>query len=140
MEPMEVVVLLIQLATPFAVLILGWQHMKQQRQTDAAKATERQLEEKERGDITKAMEEATQALRETKDDVDALFQSMTKLSATTSLNGRCTSELAQLVMVLAEGLRDQHLDGNITRAVDKYRTFEAKEIAHIMSDPTIKSE
>ena len=41
------------------------------------------------------------------------------------LNGQYTHELAQLVIVLAEGVRDQHLDGNITRAITKYRHFES---------------
>ena len=49
------------------------------------------------------------------------------------LNGQYTHELAQLVMVLAEGLRDQHLDGNITRAVEKYRKFEADALGSIVT-------
>lgn len=134
MEPVNVIVLLIQLATPFATLLLGWWYMKQQKASEAAKDTERKLAAKEQADITKAMTDATEALNATRKEVEELTQTVAKLSATTSLNGRCTSELAQLVMVLAEGLRDQHLDGNITRAVDKYRRFEASEIAHIMSD------
>lgn len=134
MEPVEVIVLLIQLLTPFAVLFLGWRWTRLQSKNSEAKANERKLAEKERSEITKSMTEATTALNDARDDIEQITKQLHGIAVTTNLNGRCTSELAQLVMVLAEGLRDQHLDGNITRAVEKYRKFEEGEIARIMSD------
>ena len=60
------------------------------------------------------------------------------IARTNRLNGQCTYELAQLVMVLSEGMRDQHLDGNITRAIDTYRKFESTTLkdALVNKDPT----
>lgn len=55
------------------------------------------------------------------------------IANTNRINGQCTSELAQLVMTLAEGMRDQHLDGNITKAIDTYRKFESKTLSTILT-------
>lgn len=55
------------------------------------------------------------------------------IANTNRINGQCTYELAQLVMVLSEGMRDQHLDGNITRAIDKYKKFENKTLGMLLT-------
>ena len=55
------------------------------------------------------------------------------IANTNRLNGQCTYELAQLVMVLSEGMRDQHLDGNITRAIDNYKKFENKTLGMLLT-------
>lgn len=133
MEPIKTAVTIIQLLTPFTILLLGWWYTRQQRRSAEVKETERKLAESERTKLTDSLTAATDALTSTKDEVDQLAATVRSIATITQLNGRCTSELAQLLMVVAEGLRDQHLDGNITKAVEKYRDFESKEISKIMS-------
>lgn len=55
------------------------------------------------------------------------------IANTNRVNGQCTYELAQLVMVLSEGMRDQHLDGNITRAIEAYRRFESGTLGNFLT-------
>lgn len=133
MGPIQIAATAVQLLTPFIILILGWWYAHKQRSNAEAKETERKLAETERTKITDSLTAATDALTSTKDEVDQLAANVRSIAAITQLNGRCTSELAQLLMVVAEGLRDQHLDGNITKAVEKYRDFESKEISKLMS-------
>ena len=50
------------------------------------------------------------------------------------LSGRYTHELAQLVITLAAGMRDQHLYGNITRAIENYQDFEHQTLSSMLSE------
>lgn len=48
--------------------------------------------------------------------------------------GTHTHKLAQLVITVATGMRDQHLNGNITHAVDSYHAFEQEMLVGMMTD------
>lgn len=133
----DAAVKVIQLLTPFATLLLGWWWVRKNKKDDERKATERKLAETEREKLNASLIEATEAIKKAKEEVDSLqtaMEQIRQLATISSLNGRFTSELAQLVMALAEGIRDQHLDGNITSAVARYRNFELTELGNIMSN------
>lgn len=133
----DVVIKIIQLVTPFATLLLGWWWVHKNKKDDEHKAAERKLAETEREKLNSSLREATEAIKKSKEEIDGMQVAMDQireLAAIASLNGKFTSELAQLVMALAEGIRDQHLDGNITSAIDRYRKFEMTELGNIMSN------
>lgn len=71
----------------------------------------------------KLMQESS---KETKNEVQSVVR-------TCNITSKYMHELAELVTILAEGMRDQHLDGNITRAISSYRNFEHDTLAHLMS-------
>jgi len=126
--------------TPFILLGLGWWYNYQQKKTKKAESTEAELEQmKEKSlkddlaDAIKRLDQATADTKEMKDLAHEITENFQALSAMNRLNGQYTHELAQLVMVLAEGLRDQHLNGNITRAVEKYRKFEADALGSVVT-------
>lgn len=73
---------------------------------------------------------------QTMKDVDQEYQeSLDKLSKSHQISNEYVHQMAQLVMVLAEGMRDQHLDGNITKAIASYRDFEQQTLSHFMTRP-----
>ena len=76
--------------------------------------------------FSEALDKFTATIGEIKDDQDHI----TKAS---QLNGRYTHELAIMLMTLSEGIRDQHLDGNITQAIARYRKFEQDVLGDIVS-------
>ena len=57
-----------------------------------------------------------------------------RLAISGDMTSTKVSELVTVVMTLAEGLRDQHLDGNITRAVEKYRKYESDTLNRVVHD------
>lgn len=127
-------------ATPFLLLFLGWWYNHQQKKEKKAEEDKKQLKELQdktiTDDLNKAIESLNKATSETidfKKTVESLRSDFETMAVMNRLNGQYTHELAQLVMVLAEGLRDQHLDGNITRAVEKYRRFEADALGSIVT-------
>lgn len=138
-EIKDTIVLLIQLATPFAILYLGFRDKKKEKDEAKLKQLEREAAEGKRKELNTMLEDSAKALQEARQQIENLSGNLSNYSkeivatkkqlshvaALNKMNGRYTHELAQLMMVLAEGIRDQHLDGNITKAIAKYRKFES---------------
>lgn len=128
----DAIVLLIQLATPFAVLFITWWYNHKQAEKKRVEKLEEDAENNKQKTLNDNLKNATDALNNARTDIlrlskenEELKDQLHHVAAQNKLNGRYTHELAQLIMVLAEGIRDQHLDGNITKAVAKYRKFES---------------
>lgn len=78
----------------------------------------------------KTISEDLRSISEHNESQDMSIQSLNKMMR---INGQYIHELAQLVTVLSEGMRDQHLDGNITKAVSNYRKFETRALSHLLT-------
>ena len=76
------------------------------------------------------MDSRIEELQKHNDEQD---EAIATLSQATRMNGQYVHELAQLVMVLSEGMRDQHLDGNITKAINRYRKFESDTLNQFLT-------
>ena len=138
-SPFDVFVMLVQLISPFAILWLtiksnrkDKQHdIERKKEQDAADAKDKQFKEaieQSQSAVEKAMTEINNlsaSIHVNEELNNELRRTIRHIMKMNRLNGQYTHELAQLVIVLAEGVRDQHLDGNITRAITKYRHFES---------------
>jgi len=82
-------------------------------------------------DLDKVMTELQTFDQDTKDDLH-------NLARTHQLSSTYIHQLAQLVTVLAEGMRDQHLDGNVTQAINEYRNFEHTTLTKLMSTSPVE--
>lgn len=82
-------------------------------------------------DLDKVMSELQTFDQDTKDDLH-------NLARTHQLSSTYIHQLAQLVTVLAEGMRDQHLDGNVTQAINEYRNFEHTTLTKLMSTSPVE--
>ena len=83
-------------------------------------------------------------LRIVRDEIDTMQRvdrgvqkDLQTLSLSYERNGKSIHQLAGLVIVLAEGMRDSHLDGNISSACQAYRDFESKQFEELMSAPNL---
>lgn len=108
------------------------------------KAAEAQKQQSEMlcGMITDLHDEVSQ-VRSDVDDMHATVRSMQDtdreirqdISTLRMAQERSTAqshELSKLVIVLGEGLRDQHLDGTLTEAVADYRAYEREQLHDLM--------
>lgn len=86
------------------------------------------------GRIT-SLEDEMQRQREADND---MLEDLRKLADQHQINGEYIHALSQLITVLAEGMRDQHLDGNITNAVAVYRKFESEILNKLITRPVIE--
>lgn len=133
--------------TPLLIAIVGIyaefnrrKASKLKKLEEESKARKEADEEKKFDDINASIKEVADDLKEVKREMGILKEqneiqdkSIRAVVSTNQINGRCTYELAQLVMTLSEGMRDQHLDGNITRAIDQYRRFESGTLGSFLT-------
>ena len=138
-SPFDVFVMLMQLISPFALLWLTinsnrkdkQRDIERKKEQDAADVKDKQFKEaieQSKSAVEKAMTEINNlsaSIHDNEELNNELRRTIRHIMKMNRLNGQYTHELAQLVIVLAEGVRDQHLDGNITRAITKYRHFES---------------
>lgn len=83
--------------------------------------------------VSKQLEDTEKRLASMQEYDRFVQTSIEELKTSHKISTEFTQELAQLVTVLAEGMRDQHLDGNITRAISSYREFQEKKLTEYMS-------
>ena len=106
--------------------------MKQKEKDDEIKAQLNSIQDAVNtvGSTVASLEKDVKDLKVRDQEQDRIIRS---IANTNRVNGQCTYELAQLVMVLSEGMRDQHLDGNITRAIEAYRKFESNALGNFLT-------
>lgn len=83
--------------------------------------------------VSESVSSVESNLKELSDKGEMQDNAIRTISKMMRINGQYIHELAQLVTVLSEGMRDQHLDGNITRAINNYRKFESKAFSTLLS-------
>ena len=135
----ENIMKVISAATPFLLLFMGWMYTSATSKRDKREeANKKTVEEKEKArkeqldNQTKKIDDLIGDISDLKKDMAHYHQvdrdtikNINALANAGEITSTKLSELASVVMVLAEGLRDQHLDGNITKAVEKYRKYES---------------
>lgn len=118
---------------------MGWMYTSATRKRDKREEANKKTADDKEKERKEQIDNQTQKIDDLIVDISELKKDMVQyhqvnLDAIKKINalagaGEMTStklsELASVVMVLAEGLRDQHLDGNITKAVEKYRKYES---------------
>lgn len=133
--------------SPILVVIVTIR-MERTRKADARikklEEEKKNREEQELNDTIRSLQNSIDAVSKQLDDTENTLASMREydrfvqssieeLKTSHKISTEFTQELAQLVTVLAEGMRDQHLDGNITRAISSYREFQEKKLTEYMS-------
>lgn len=133
--------------SPILVVIVTIR-MERTRKADARikklEEEKKNREEQELNDTIRSLQNSIDAVSKQLDDTEKTLASMREydrivqssieeLKTSHKISTEFTQELAQLVTVLAEGMRDQHLDGNITRAISSYREFQEKKLTEYMS-------
>lgn len=129
---------LLTFASPIAVLIISANIERRQRKETDAKEERQKADAKRDEETKKLIADLTADIKTIKDQLESVNETIQALqgydktvkedlhnfSQSQQINAQYVHELAELVMTLAEGMRDQHLDGNITRAIASLRSFE----------------
>lgn len=159
MTTFDIVLKIVSAVTPFLLLVMGWLYASAIRKRDKREDANKKLEEEKKAQEKKLQDQKDsdreKLIKEQNDKIDALAKDISsmktmiedahkvdiqtdkkinQLAISGDMTSTKVSELATVVMVLAEGLRDQHLDGNITRAVEKYRKYESDTLNKMVHD------
>lgn len=143
----ELIQAFLSFLSPILVVIVTVR-MERTRKADARikklEEEKKNREEQELNNTIRSLQDSINAVSKQLDDTESTLASMREydrfvqssieeLKTSHKISTEFTQELAQLVTVLAEGMRDQHLDGNITRAISSYREFQEKKLTEYMS-------
>lgn len=143
----ELIQAFLSFLSPILVVIVTIR-MERTRKADARikklEEEKKNREEQELNNTIRSLQDSINAVSKQLDDTESTLASMREydrfvqssieeLKTSHKISTEFTQELAQLVTVLAEGMRDQHLDGNITRAISSYREFQEKKLTEYMS-------
>lgn len=143
----ELIQAFLSFLSPILVVIVTIR-MERTRKADARikklEEEKKNREEQELNDTIRSLQNSIDAVSKQLDETESTLASMREydrfvqssieeLKTSHKISTEFTQELAQLVTVLAEGMRDQHLDGNITRAISSYREFQEKKLTEYMS-------
>lgn len=137
-EWLSILSLISAFASPIIVAYIGIRGERNNKNNEKIRKLQEEKNEREKQDLQEQLKSINDSITSIKGDVksikgdirtirdhdDKQDEEIAKINKATRLNGMYTHELAQLVMVLSEGMRDQHLDGNITKAITHYQQFE----------------
>lgn len=136
----DILSLIVSIITPVMILILGWIYTSSQKKAEKIEKLENKVDDTEAGKLKKQLATIEDLCKANSSAVDAINRVIREISTqqnqlqiSNKINGKCTRELAYLVTALSEGLRDNHLDGNITSAVNRYKKFEHEILGQIMT-------
>lgn len=131
---------IMSIVTPLIILVLGWKFTLSQKKNDKIETLEGKVDDAEANKLKRQLETIEDICKANSSAIDALNRiireissQQTQLQISNKINGKCTRELAYLVTALSEGLRDNHLDGNITSAVNRYKKFEHEILGQLMT-------
>lgn len=139
-DSMEIFKIVLDVVLPIIILVAGWAWMSRQKRSDKIESLEGQVDDAQMLKLKKQLETIEDLCKANSSAVDVLNRVVREISSqqqmlqnSNKINGKCTRELAYLVTVLSEGLRDNHLDGNITAAVNRYKKFEYEILGQLMT-------
>lgn len=146
-ELLRLIEIIAGLLGPIAVAWLTWHMNKSQKENARIKELEQKEHNREREELHKRIDGLEEKIDKVNDGLSGVSTSVSTLQRVDEkfddemrllmkqhqLSGRYTHELAQLVIVLAAGMRDQHLDGNITRAIETYQRFEHETLSTMLN-------
>lgn len=138
-EAFKVFDMLLSVIVPIGIMVAGWRYVSLQKWKEHTAGLEDQLDNTEMTNIKNQLKNIEEivtsneaAMEDMRTTIKEIQQVQAQIAESNRVNGRCTHELATLVMALSEGLRDNHLDGNITAAVNRYKRFESDTLGQIM--------
>lgn len=145
---MQIVVAVISAGSAISVAYINVKayHNRKQEKEDLVTQQKLQTMEKERlstiindiydkiDNLGKSIDHIQKSLHIMNEQNDENKKTIEKLNQLNEINGHYTHELAELVTVIAQALKDNHFDGNITNAIARFRKFESNTIDYTLTN------
>lgn len=149
-QVLEWVKTILTFLSPLAVVIVSANIERRQRKEKEKKDEQAKADaehDKEMKDAIKALSDKVDDLSTKVDGFESSIQglqacdrsvkeALRNLSQSLQITAEYDHKQAALVMTLAEGMRDQHLDGNITRAIAALRSYEHDTLTKLTQQMT----
>lgn len=124
------------------VAVIGYFGVRNATRSAREKKLQEQIEADEKRRSAEAQDQIIETLEKLSGRVDDLAKTLIKIqkdnehqnhdidqvSKLSKIGMDYTRSISNVVTALAEGLRDNNIDGNVTRALETYRAFESKQL------------
>lgn len=134
--------IIVNAVATIVVAVIGYFGVRFTRRSAEEKRLQEQLDSVEKQKAEEQMDEILQAIKDLSGRVDDLAvnvetikrdndrqqHNIDQIAQLSKIGMDYTRSLSNVVTALAEGLRDNNIDGNVTHALESYREFESKQI------------
>lgn len=91
-------------------------------------AKKKQEEDEKFNQLRKSVDDLAKLVEKLDRSVNMHNREINRLSKLSKVEIDYTKSISNVINALAEGLRDNNIDGNVTRALESYRKFESSQL------------
>lgn len=91
-------------------------------------AKKKQEEDEKFNQLRKSVDDLAKLVEKLDGSVNTHNREINRLSKLSKVEIDYTKSISNVINALAEGLRDNNIDGNVTRALESYRKFESSQL------------
>ena len=132
---MDAISVIVNAITTIVVAVIGSFSARSAKRSAREKKLQEELAAKKKQDedekferLRKAVDDLAKAVERLEESVNSHNREINRLSKLSKVEIDYTKSISNVINALAEGLRDNNIDGNVTRALESYRKFESSQL------------
>ena len=132
---MDTISVIVNAITTIVVAVIGVFSARSAKRSAREKKLQEELAAKKKQDedekferLRKAVDDLAKAVERLEESVNSHNREINRLSKLSKAEIDYTKSISNVINALAEGLRDNNIDGNVTRALESYRKFESSQL------------
>ena len=132
---MDAISVIVNAITTIVVAVIGFFSARSAKRSAREKKLQEELAAKKKQDedekferLRKAVDDVAKAVERLEESVNSHNREINRLSKLSKVEIDYTKSISNVINALAEGLRDNNIDGNVTRALESYRKFESSQL------------
>lgn len=132
---MDAISVIVNAITTIVVAVIGFFSARSAKRSAREKKLQEELAAKKKQDedekferLRKAVDDLAKAVERLEESVNSHNREINRLSKLSKVEIDYTKSISNVINALAEGLRDNNIDGNVTRALESYRKFESSQL------------
>lgn len=132
---MDAISVIVNAITTIVVAVIGFFSARSAKRSAREKKLQEELTAKKKQEedekferLRKAVDDLAKAVERLEESVNCHNREINRLSKLSKVEIDYTKSISNVINALAEGLRDNNIDGNVTRALESYRKFESSQL------------
>ena len=132
---MDTIGVIVNAITTIVVAVIGFFSARSAKRSAREKKLQEELAAKKKQEedekferLRKAVDDLAKAVERLEESVNSHNREINRLSKLSKVEIDYTKSISNVINALAEGLRDNNIDGNVTRALESYRKFESSQL------------
>lgn len=132
---MDTIGVIVNAITTIVVAVIGFfsarsakRSAREKKLQEELAAKKKQEEDEKFNQLRKSVDDLAKLVEKLDGSVNTHNREINRLSKLSKVEIDYTKSISNVINALAEGLRDNNIDGNVTRALESYRKFESSQL------------